>query len=704
MVTPQYGQAEDAALPFQRSGGGFTVRDFLIATAFHIRIVVLVALIPIIVSIIAAVVTKTEYTASSLLLVIVSREVNPQGLTDTGPSVLTIEGLKQVESEVRILESAEVARATIEEIGMDTLFPPGPFGVFRPLFGGSDQDQMDKAVERFESRLSARVLSDSNVVEVSFANPNRQIAIKTTNALVRNYLASRKKVLENPTSQILTGEVDRFKTDLTSVDAEIEELKTKVRIIDFTQDAVLAANQRDSIVQRRRQVEEREIAVTGQLAEAENQLKALPESVFDFSEKADALAGDEDSNTLTKLMVERDRLAAQYAPTSPLLRDINIQIDTVRKRVATRGDHPFYTDRAVRNPGITYIQNMILSLRVELDSLRLQKGELKAQEERADARLDALRIAETRLVELNRRRDALNEGYREYLRRAVAAKIEETAASSRDSNVRLIQPAGASVLKRSLTLPLLAAGLVGGLLFGAAAGAISSALRTTFIMPTEAERSLELPALAELDEGAEEPLHAGVEQTIGACATLLLDTTVDDKHVQALHFLSSETDDTLPWFCGRLAEEFALQRQKRTLLVDLCSKTPYPLYSGTPQVKGGLAVTSTPVPLLWSAADVATSPLLSVRLPVVEGERMLQKLKQEFDCIIICSNLTGSSLITQRLSQLVDGNVICVHAEKTRKLSALHLRELVQESNGALLGLIFFGRRYYLPQWLYRRA
>lgn len=704
MATPQHGQADDASAPFLRVGGaGFTVRDFLIATAFHIRIVILVALVPIIISIVAAVTTKTEYTASSLLLVIVSREVNPQGLTDTGPSVMTIEGLKQVESEVRILESAEVARATIEQVGLDRLFPPGAFTVLRRVLG-MDQDQMDKAVERFASNLHARVLSDSNVVEVSFSNPDRDVAIETTNALVQNYLTRRRKVLENPTSQILEVEVERFRKDLSAVDADIEALKTKVSIIDFTQDAILAANQRDSIVQRRRQVDERHIAVLGQLAEAEKQAKALPESVFDFSEKADALAGDEDTNLLTKLLVERDRINAQYAPGSPLLREVNRQIDTVRKRIAARGELPFYTDRAVRNPGITYLQNMILSLRVELDSLKAQKEELEQQEKIADERLDRLRVAETQLVELNRRRDSLNEGFREYLRRAVAAKVEETAALSRESNVRLIQEAGAAVAKRSLALPLLAAGLVGGILCGAAAGAISSALRASFIMPSEAERALDLPALAELDEGAEAPGHPGTDQTIASCATLLVDTRVDGVPLQAVHFLSAEEDEVLPWFCARLAEEFAVQRQKRTLLVDLCSQTPYPLYSGNPQVRGGLAVTMTPVPLLWSAADVESSPMLSVRLPVAEGEKMMDKLKQEFDFIIICSNLLGSSLVTQRLSQLVDGNVICVHAEQTRKPAAEHLRSLVQESNGALLGLIFFGRRYYLPQWLYRRA
>ncbi|MFG1477747.1 lipopolysaccharide biosynthesis protein [Xanthobacter sp. V4C-4] len=705
-MAQQVGHADESALApaIAAENPSFTLRDFLIATFFHIRVVVLAALVPLVIGLVAAALAKTEYTASSLLLVIVNREVSTSAnVTDSGPAVLSVEGLKQVESEVQILESAEVIRTTIEQIGLDRLFPQGALSPITRMFD-SERDEMDRAIERFRRNLRANVVSGSNIVEVQFTNPDREIAIETADTLVQNYLASRRKVFENPTAKILQLEVDRFKRDLTTTDSEIEALKAKVGVIDFNQDAVLASNQMDNVVQRIRQVDEREATLTAQLLEAEAQRKALPDSVFDFSEKTDALSGDDSTNLLTQLLLERDRIAAQYAPGSVLMKQVQQKIDTVRKRIAERGKNPYYTDRASRNPSINYVDNLILNLKVEKDSLGRQRDELEQQRIAAQQRIDTLRSAETRLIELTRQRETLSEGYREYLRRAVAANIEETAARTRQSNVRLVQEAGASVTKRSLVLPMLFGGLFGGILFGAAAGAIASVLRTTFIMPSEPERLLDLPNLATFDEGAEHRPGPFVDQAIGSCATLLLDTTIDETPLRAIHFLSPERDDTLPWFCRRLAEELATQRRMRTLLVDLCSFTPYPLHTGHVEVIGGLAVTTTPVPLLWSAAEVETSPLLSVRLPVVEGQEMLKDLKVAFDCIIICSSLQGSSLVTQRLTQLVDGNILSVHAEITRKPAAIHLRDTVAEAGGTLLGLIFFGRRYYLPNWLYRRA
>ncbi|MFG1377009.1 GumC family protein [Xanthobacter autotrophicus] len=704
MLMPQAAQSGATEPATGSTRPAFTLRDFLIAAFYHIRIVLLAGLIPLVVALAVAATSRTEYTASSLLMVIVSREVSSaQNVTDTGPAVLSIEGLKQVESEVQIIESADVARATVVEIGVDRLFPPGRLAAITRLFS-SDKDLMDKAVERFQASVRASVQSGSNVIRVSFTNPDREVAIAAADALVKTYLAARRRLFENPTAKILMLEVNRFQTDLSAVDREIEQLKVKAGIIDFAQDAILASNQVDGILQRRRQVAEREVAVTAQVTEAEKQFAALPDSVFDFAEKTDALPGDEDNNTLSKLLLERDRVASQYAPGSQLLRDLDRQIATIRARIKSRSERRYSTDRAVRNPQVNYIQNMILSLKVEQDSLGRQKAELVQQQRLAEERLAALRTAETPLIELNRKRDALGEGFREYQRRAVAAAIEEAASQSRQSAVRVVQEAGSAVTKRSLALPLVAAGLFAALLFGGAAGALASSLRTSFVTPAEAERALGLPVLAVFDAEADRPGNAATDEAIGSCATLLLDTSIDDAPLRVLHFLSPDADDALPWLARRLAEEFAARRQLRTLLVDLSSGAPYPLASGGSDVRGGIAVTGTPVPLLWAAADAERSPLLDFRLPIAEAELMMAELRRAFDCVVVSSDLPGASLVTQRFCQLVDANILAVQAEKSRMPAVLRLRDQVAESGGLTIGLVFLGRRYYLPNWLYHRA
>ena len=696
------GEADDAA-PRAWPGSrhtSFTVRDFLITAFYHIRVIVLAALVPLLAGLLAASLAKTQYTADSLLMAIVSREVsNSQNVTDSGPSVLSVEGLKQVESEVQIIESADIINQVIESVGREKLFPPGLFSQLRDMFSGS-ASVMDRDILAFRRNLHVGVVNDSNIIEVSYTHPIRAIAVETTNRLVEIYLARRRDIMQNPTSRFLLQEVDRFSRELKDTDGAIEALKARAGIVDFAQDAVLASNQVDTIVQRRRQLAERKVAVASQIAEAERQLKELPGTIFDFNQRADALDNDDDHNTLSRLLVERDRISMQYAPNGSMMREINRKIDTIRQQIAARKDRAYDTTRDVRNPSVVYVNNMLLNLRVEADAIDRQDQELVQQQADAEKRLAELRTAETQLVELNRRRDTLSDGYREYLRRATAAQIEEAAASERQSNVRLVQNADASVTSRSMRLPYLGAGVLGGLLFGVAAGAVASALRSNFIVPQEVERALELPMLGEF---ASQTRPDAVEHDVGNLTALLLDTEVDGRPVRNLQFISAEPDEALVRLAGGIATEITTHRGLRTLLVDLTSPAvPPPGGDAAAREKGGLVVAPGETPLLWRLVDSAASPLLDIRLPLAETTRLMQELRGEFEAVVVCATARDAGALSHRFDQLVDGNVLVIRSERTRKAAAVALHDEVVDSGGVPLGFVLVGRRYVLPEWLYR--
>ncbi len=394
--------------------------------------IIFFALLPLIVGAIAVIETKTNYTASGLLMVLVNREFSGiQNMTDSGPAVLSIEGLKSVESEIQIIESAETIRTTITTVGLERIFPDTSFiERLRGLFSLGD-NPMDDAIERFRRNLSSSVQSGSNVIRVSYSNPDRAVAIAVTNELVRAYLERRRVLFQNPTSGILAEEVQRLNDQLLNLDREIEAVKVGANIIDFAQDSVLAANQVDTIIQRRRQVEEWVAGVAGQLTEAEKQKTALTETVFDFYQQSDAVANDDDRNLLTRLQTDRNRLTSLYPATSPAVREVDKKIATVREAMQSPDQKVSWTKREVRNPTVSFVTNMILSLSVEQDSLKQQIAELDAQQEVAQKRLAAVRAAEAKLIELNRQRDVLTDSYREYIKRAQAAKIEETSSAVR---------------------------------------------------------------------------------------------------------------------------------------------------------------------------------------------------------------------------------------------------------------------------------
>ena len=52
---------------------------------------------------------------------------------------------------------------------------------------------------------------------------------------------------------------------------------------------------------------------------------------------------------------------------------------------------------------------------------------------------------------------------------------------------------------------------------------------------------------------------------------------------------------------------------------------------------------------------------------------------------------------------MVDGVVLVVEAEKTRWPVALNVKEKTEQGGGRVLGVVFNKRKYYIPEWLYRR-
>lgn len=429
----------------------------------------------------------------------------------------------------------------------------------------------------------------------------------------------------------------RFKQQLEATDADIQKLKADYNVIEIEQDRVLAANQVDNVVQRHRQVSERQAAITAQLEEAERQMAGVPKQVFDFRQRSDATANDDDRNVLTRLQLERDRLALQYAPTYPALAEIEQKIDTVRKAMRNKGDQKtFYTDREVRNPAASFLANMILSLKVERDALQNQLVELDRQRITAEKRLAELRVADGQLVEMHRRRDVLDDSYRQYVKRAEAAKIEEDAAQVRSSNVRLIQQGDAPITGLDLRLPLLVAGVSGGLLLGPRP-APSGRGCGAFIMPTEAERSLELPVLAEFGGAGTRFDRPDQRQALAHFASIMLDTAIDGRYLRVFQLASVGDDERKRPLARALAEEFATGRQLRTLLIDFGGARDRALIPATaPGTRDeAMPVATSDVPQLWLAADGPHSTLGNLRAPLVDARRQIDQLRREYDVIVI---------------------------------------------------------------------
>ncbi|KAA0680657.1 hypothetical protein DS843_12535 [Roseomonas genomospecies 6] len=713
------------------SGGApaFTPRDLLILAFYHKRIILIVVLLSIIAGLIAATYARTRYAAESLVLMMVDRQhAGIQDMAGNLPSVLSIDGLKSVDSEIRILESRRVIEDTLTVLDPLTLFPelarPRLFGL---LPDDTPQDRLEKAIDKFKRRLQVEQQSSSNIVRLSFSHENPDIAADTVNALADAYLKRRRAIFDIARSPFLASELARHSDQLKSIEKQIQTLKSEYDIVDLGQESLLAANQVDSIVQRRRQTQERQVALQAEVAAAKTRLAALPERVFDFREQSNQSHNDDDRNVLLRLELERDRLAAQFLPEYPPLQELEKKIRTVRQSMKGADKPVFSTTREVRNPTIPFLNNHLLTLEIEQDAVARQLAELDRQHAVAVEKVGRLRMADSELRDLERTRGVLEDIYRDYAQRTEAARAEEEAAKVRFSNVRVVQPAVAPATGTSMGPSFIIAGLVGGVLLGGAAGVLATWLRQVYILPHEIERDLGVPAIASFAATDGELVSPGAQQELIHLAAQLRDHGMDDQPMALLQFVTANDGDGDAPVARGLALEFAKGRGLRTLVIDLCGDGTGQLAainaateaeSGADaeaetgaverlpaidlQGAGDLEAVLSAVPLLWVSRQAPASALGSLRTPITQSRQMMERLRQRFDIVLILSPPIGGNHLARRLSPMVDANILVARAEHTRAPVAARMRDSILASGGDIAGLVLTGRHFHIPQVIYR--
>jgi Mrp family chromosome partitioning ATPase len=77
-------------------------------------------------------------------------------------------------------------------------------------------------------------------------------------------------------------------------------------------------------------------------------------------------------------------------------------------------------------------------------------------------------------------------------------------------------------------------------------------------------------------------------------------------------------------------------------------------------------------------------------------------LAQQFDYIVIDGPPLDEAPESIALSAKVDGVILVIDAQHTRRKIALRAKKRIEEVGGRLIGLVLNRRKYYVPRWLYK--
>jgi capsular exopolysaccharide synthesis family protein len=84
-------------------------------------------------------------------------------------------------------------------------------------------------------------------------------------------------------------------------------------------------------------------------------------------------------------------------------------------------------------------------------------------------------------------------------------------------------------------------------------------------------------------------------------------------------------------------------------------------------------------------------------------DAFLDNVRNSFDYVIFDSAPIGGFADTQTLCSKVDGVILVITYEKTRRQVALRAKKELEDAGANILGVVINRRKYYIPDWIYRR-
>lgn len=89
----------------------------------------------------------------------------------------------------------------------------------------------------------------------------------------------------------------------------------------------------------------------------------------------------------------------------------------------------------------------------------------------------------------------------------------------------------------------------------------------------------------------------------------------------------------------------------------------------------------------------------------VKGDRLRELVKaarKHFELIILGGDNMLKDGASTVFSDLVDGTVLVIEAERTRTPAAKRLKQTVENSGGKVIGAILNRRKHHIPDWIYK--
>ena len=249
--------------------------------------------------------------------------------------------------------------------------------------GEGNAERVERAARRLAKKLKVEPVKKTNLIAVSYAADDPQVAAKVLQAVANAYLEKHMEV-HRPAGRVAL---------LRSANEESRRLQleeTKGKLLEFTarHGVVAAAQQRDLALQKLSEIDANYRQTRIDLAETQQRVWELQDQVAKLPERTTTQVRIADNPELLKalkaslldLQLKRTQLLTKFEPSHRLVQEVDQQIAQAEATIATENALPLRDETTDKNPHYEWAKSELQRAQVQLKALQAREAATVTQE------------------------------------------------------------------------------------------------------------------------------------------------------------------------------------------------------------------------------------------------------------------------------------------------------------------------------------
>jgi succinoglycan biosynthesis transport protein ExoP len=362
--------------------------------------------------------------------------------------------------------------------------------------------RVERAAKRLANQLTVESIKKTDLIAVSYDSANPQLAAHVLQSLSNYYLEKHMQV-HRP-----AGQFHFFDQQTAESRQQLDSAERK--LLGFTKNhgIVVAAQQRDLLLQRLDAAEGNYGLTQLQMAETEHRVQELDTEVAELPQRATTQVRTADNPELLRalkaslldLQLKRIQLLTKFEPNHPLVQEVEQQILQTDSTIASQKLTPVRDETTDKNADYEWAKGEAQKARVDLKGL--QAREATASTQLAEYRSQARRLGEDAITQddLVSSEKAALENYLLYVKKKEEARMGDALDEDGIVNVAIAEQPVVPALPVWPAAAVMFVGFATALTTGVSAAFAADYLDPALRTPDEVVACLELPVLASLPE------------------------------------------------------------------------------------------------------------------------------------------------------------------------------------------------------------